>query len=104
MAEWEVVLVDPWRDLRGGGTAEALERDRIVRQLASEVAAEHPLHACPVEVVGVCLASDDVLLRLDEGHWALVHLTYGGRQTPPWPATSIFEEASELEDELALFD
>ena len=104
MGEWEVVLVDPWWDLRGGGAAEALERDRLVRQLASEVAAEHPLHACQVEVVGACLASDDVLVRLEEGRWALVHLTYGGRQAPPWPATYIFEEASELAAELALFD
>jgi hypothetical protein len=100
----ELVLVDPWWDLRGGTPEDEAERERITRELGTEVSPGHVLHGKTFQVVGRCWARDDVLLRLADGKWALVHLTYSGRESPPFPSTRILESVQAVERELALRD
>lgn len=81
-------LPDSWWDLRGGdgeGQRWALERE-----LVAELSPEHPLVGYPGGVVARAQASDDVLLLLEDGRWAIVHLTWrGAPESPPWPMTRI---------------
>ena len=62
-------------------------------ELAREVAPHHPLHGRLFVAVGITGASDDVL-RLDDGTFAQVHLTYPPNPPeafPGLPRTCIFE-------------
>jgi hypothetical protein len=96
----DLVLVDPWMDLRGGGTDEAAERDRIVEELRAEVASGHSLHRLELTAVGRLTPRDDFLFRLADGRWAIVHLTWTRPETPPWPATRLFDSVEALEEAL----
>lgn len=100
----EATYVDPWVDLRGGGSAEADGRRRLEAELAREVSSGHPLHRANVVAEARCTARDDVVFRLSDGRWALVHLTWSADEAPPWPATVIFETADALQEELAFRD
>jgi hypothetical protein len=65
---------------------EERQRSSIQQELLAEVAAGHPLSRISSEVIARSEASDDVLVLLEDGRWALVHLTW--RQAPeaaPWP-------------------
>ena len=98
----DVVLVDPWADLRGGGPEEEAERLRIAAEIRAEVVTGHALHGIELDVVGRSFAKDDVLVRVRDGRWAIVHLTYQRPDTPPWPGTRFFDTT--LEVEAALID
>jgi hypothetical protein len=100
----EPVLVDPWKDLRGGLPEDADELAAIESALATEIQTGHLLSGRDYEVVGRCYARDDVLLRLSDGPYALVHLTYGGPQRPPWPSTKVLADAAAVEEEVRFRD
>lgn len=89
---------EPWQDLRGTGTEEERQRSAIARELLAEVAAGHSLASVSGEVIARSGASDDVLLLLEDGRWALVHMTW--RRTPeppPYPHVKFFDSLPALE-------
>jgi hypothetical protein len=96
----DLVLVDPWKDLRGRLPEDADELASITSALMTAIQAGHVLSGADYVVVGRCYARDDVLLRLSDGRYALVHVTYGGPQRPPWPSTKFLADATAVEDEL----
>jgi hypothetical protein len=96
----DVVFVDPWWDLRSGGEEEDRRAAALLNELRIETAPGHPLYDVLAEVIGACRARDDVVVRLSEGRFALVHLTYGGSEPAPWPSTRFFHSADEVEAEM----
>lgn len=93
----DVVLTDPWVDLRGGGPAEEAQRSRLRDEINAEVREGHDLHGLKFHVVGRSFASDDVLLRLSDAQWAIVHITWNCSERPPWPVTEFFGAAAAVE-------
>lgn len=68
-------------------------REPLEAELRREVGAEHPLYGAQLLAVGRRLDCDDVLFALtDEPQaYAVVHLTYAGRESSPlWPHTRFF--------------
>ena len=97
--EDELVLTDPWWDLRGGGPAEEKQCKAIQAELLAEVSQGHPLFGVAVEVVARSEASDDVLLRAGRRGWAVVHLTWrGAAEPPPWPRVAFYASVQEIEN------
>jgi hypothetical protein len=97
--EDDLVLTDPWWDLRGGGPTEEKQRKAIQAELLAEVSRGHPLSGAAVEVIGRSEASDDVLLRAGRRGWAVVHLTWrGAAEPPPWPRVAFYASVQEVED------
>jgi len=95
--EDDLVLVDPWVDLRGGGPEVEAQRERFEAELRAEVGDGHPLQGAKATLVGRSSAKDDFLFRLGDGRWAVVHLTWQRPDRPPWPATKFFGTARDVE-------
>jgi hypothetical protein len=93
----DLVLADPWIDLRGGGVDEEAERRRLADELRDEVAPGHLLFGVDVIAIGRSTANDDVLFQLPCKRWAIVHLTGTRPDRPPWPSTRIFDSLDEVE-------
>lgn len=59
----------------------ALKREAVI-----EISPVHQLYGRSLTSVARCEACDDVLFRLDDETWAIVHLTWTGRtEQPPRP-------------------
>jgi hypothetical protein len=64
-------------------------RERLTHELLTELSEGHPLFDIRPEVLNRCSACDEVLVRVGEGKFGMVHLTWTGqRETPPWPRYS----------------
>ena len=97
----DVVLIDPWWDLRSPDKPEQQEIQAVTNELLREASPSHPLYGMAFTVIGRSEARDDVLLKVDD-RWALVHLTWSGKsEVPPWPTCVFFDSASNLEQALA---
>lgn len=95
------VFTNPWRDLRRGGPTEQRQRGALHAELLTEVAAGHPLYNQPVEVIGRSGASDDIVVELASGGWALVHLTWKrAAERKPWPETTFYSTIKALEEDI----
>ncbi|PYC67260.1 hypothetical protein C7C45_22625 [Micromonospora arborensis] len=95
------VFTDPWWDLRRGGPTEQRQREALHAELLTEAAAGHPLHSQPVEVIGRSGASDDIVVELSSGGWALVHLTWKrAAERLPWPETTFYSTIKALEEDI----
>lgn len=96
-----LVLTDPWWDLRGGGRIEDDQRLILHEELLRETGAGHPLAGQVVIVIGRSAARDDILVTLERGGWAIVHLTWKrSREDPPWPVTVFYHDIAALEEAL----
>lgn len=92
----EPLLTEPWWDLRASGPDEARQREALHFELTAEVDPGHVLHGRSFVVVARSQAQDDILIAMEDGTWALVHVTWrGASETPPWPRTMIFDSLSE---------
>ena len=62
---------------------------QLVREAVAEIGPGHELHGQALVAVAACRSCDDVLFRVDDESWAIVHLTWTARKpaTPPWPHT-----------------
>jgi hypothetical protein len=61
-------------------------RKAVIAELLVEVAPGHPLHGREIEPVMRCRACDDVLVRVGEDDYGLVHPTWSGTREPlPFP-------------------
>lgn len=71
----------------------------LLKQLELELSPGHLIYGINANVLGAFCGTDDILLKLDtevEGaRYALVHLTWGGSQTPPWPSTQLISDLDE---------
>lgn len=71
----------------------------LLKQLEHELSPGHLIYGISANVLGAFSGTDDILLKLDtevEGaRYALVHLTWGGTQTPPWPSTQLISDLDE---------
>lgn len=71
----------------------------LIKQLTHELSPGHLIYGIDANVLGAFSGTDDILLKLDtevEGaRYALVHLTWGGTQTPPWPSTQLIADLDE---------
>jgi hypothetical protein len=86
----QLALAEPWWDLRVAGDAEERQKAVIDRELRREIGAGHPLAGQPLEIIAAFVASDDVLVRFADDHWAIVHLTWAEhRERPEYPLTEI---------------
>ena len=85
-------LPKPWLAVE-----DQLQRERLERELASELPRGHLLERKKVRVIGRRADQDDVLFEVDGSGYAVVHLTWTGRQeeAPDWPRVTMFES---LED------
>ena len=97
-----VVLTDPWWDLRNRGEPEQQQIPALTDEILRETSPGHALYGMTFTVIGRSQARDDVLLKVDD-RWTLVHLTWSGKpEVPPRPTCVIFDSVSDVEQVLAL--
>jgi hypothetical protein len=76
--------LEAWR------TVTAEEAGQLIAELRLEIAPGHPLAGRSATVVRRCSGCDEVLFRVDEDAFVVVHLTWGGRQERgAWPRTVV---------------
>jgi hypothetical protein len=76
----------------------------LQRELDAELSSAHPLWGTRPVVFGRHRATDDILVALEDGRFALVHLVWHGHvdQFPAdFPSTIICQDLHALEAELA---
>jgi hypothetical protein len=100
VADDDLVLVDPWEDLRPDTTDNAAERQRLAVELDRELAPGHSLFGSELQLVSRCRFREDLLVQVANGDWALVHLAYDGEPRPPGPSTEYFATAAAVEHRL----
>jgi hypothetical protein len=91
----QFVFPERWWDLRGHTAEEAAGRERVERELRRELAEGHVLYGIDAVAIAACNGHcDDVLFALENGRFALVHLSYpdNAPDRPPWPDTDIFDD------------
>ena len=93
----DVVLADPWEDLRNPDAEHREQVSGLETEVRTELSDGHPLFGRAFSIVGRSHAADDVLLKVDDG-WALVHLTWSRHaERPPWPNSTEFRRALDVE-------
>ena len=90
--EPEFELLSPWTNPHSP--------EGLVVELQREVGPDHPLFAKSTRAVAVARDRDDVLFEITDGHlrrFAVVHLTWSGRQEPLgiFPSTEFFGSLDE---------
>lgn len=88
---------DPWWCL---GENRELQQG-IQKELESEIGNEHPLFEFKPLVFGKCDANDDIVVILNDGRFALVHLTWSGRVDSfpnNFPSSEIYDTAELLQN------
>ncbi|WP_051380646.1 hypothetical protein [Bradyrhizobium sp. WSM1743] len=91
-------MIEPWRQIID-------ERERLLleEELRKEIGDRHPLAALPIKVQARRDDRDDVLVSLEDGRVAEVHLTWSGKEADPsWPRTVIFESMDKWRTEANL--
>ncbi|MGE4247217.1 MAG: hypothetical protein AB7E66_14560 [Parvibaculaceae bacterium] len=83
-----IEFADPWRALDASA-----ERETLQRRYENEVSGSHPLASLEGQIIGRSDASDDVMVRLNDKRFAVVHLTWSIGD-PHW-TTSFTVYASE---------
>jgi hypothetical protein len=75
--EW----IDPWEQIENGGPD-------LVTELQKELPLQHVLYGLKVSAIAHRIDCDDVLFQVDDGSFAIVHLTWSGKQDKnvkfPW--------------------
>ena len=61
-------------------------------ELRRECIEGHVLYGLEVRAVATADWSDDALFALEDGRWALVHLTWKTETDPGWPATMLYPD------------
>ena len=64
------------------------QADGLLREAFREIGPDHELSGNRLRAIAKCAGCDDVIFGLDDGTFAIVHLTWTGRpESPPWPST-----------------
>lgn len=72
----------------------------IQKELGCEIGPPHSLWGFKPVVIGKSDASDDVVVKLSDGRFACVHLTWSGKtdqQPSKYPVSMIFESVESLQ-------
>jgi len=64
-------------------------------ELNAELSYEHPLYNKVKKSIARCYSQDDVLYQLDDGMYAVIHLTYSVKNKDGFPRYVIFEDLEE---------
>lgn len=89
----EFRLGAPWEALAPNSDDAML----LGRELALELAPDHPLYGQEVRVVGRSHQADDLLVAVPSG-WAIVHLTWSRRpELPGIPDTDLYSHPDEVQ-------
>ncbi len=86
------IYVEPWRQV-----ADERERSLLEEELRKEIGDGHLLAGLGAKVLARRDDRDDILVSLERGQVAEVHLTWSGKKEPhpSWPRTVIFESMDE---------
>ncbi len=75
--EW----IEPWERIESSGSD-------LVTELQKELPPEHSLYGLKVSAIAHRIDCDDVLFQVEDGSFAVVHLTWSGKQDQnvkfPW--------------------
>jgi hypothetical protein len=92
------MLPEPWMQTDAGSELAAA----LLTELSKEVGPGHQLHGLTMGAFANCGACDDAIFQLEDGTWALVHLTWAGREeAEPFPWTSKVDTEADLEQLVA---
>lgn len=80
--------------------------DAFQQELHRELAASHPLFGAEAVAVARRIDCDDVLFKLADGKYAVVHLTWSGKKesNSDYPATRIFDHWKDVYEKVILED
>jgi hypothetical protein len=83
----------PWRAVSDA------EADALTAELARELAPRHALEGLIVGALARRCDRDDVLFRVGESRFAIVHLTWrrGHEEEPAWPHCQLFTCVADLQ-------
>jgi hypothetical protein len=83
----------PWRTLSEGEELKGLQQ-----QLNCEIAKGHELWRTDARIIARSDANDDVMVKLDDGRYAIVHLTWSTNSgNADWPYTTLFMTAEDAQ-------
>jgi hypothetical protein len=70
----------------------------LEREAHTEIGPAHELHGHRLTVIAACSGCDRVAFSIDDGSFAIVHLTWTTHQEPgPWPTTQRLSGYTALE-------
>jgi hypothetical protein len=77
---------------------ELADAEGLESEASREIGPGHSLRGHALTLIARCDGCDHAAFRLDDGRFAIVHLTWAGREEPPaWPSTEIFSGHRALE-------
>ena len=77
-----------------------LNDDHFLNELNSELKPDHPLHGKVRKALARCYSQDDFLFLLDDGSYAIVHLTFSKNNTGRFPLHVIFADPQSTVDHI----
>jgi len=99
----DMVVVDPWFDLRSGDELAQRQVKTLSAELRRELTRGHSLYKVKFEVIARCRHCDEILVLADD-HFVFVHLGWPPKSLfkpkPPFPGlprTQWFDTAEEAE-------
>ncbi len=101
----ELRLSERWWGVGGGSAEVEAKREAVLHELEMEIGSEHELSGLIVRVEAFFEASDDVIVRLVDGTYALVHPTWSAKtERPSHPTTRRLGLAAEAAAEVAQWE
>lgn len=86
----------PWEDINEYSQD---IRQALLKELKRELHRKHPLYRMGVILIGQRQDNDDILVELEDGRIAVVHLTWKGRsESGPWPSTRVYQDKKDFWD------
>lgn len=88
-------FVRPWEALS------AEHAEMMLREVRRALSPGHPLYSLVLIPIARSQRADDVLLKLEDGRVAVVHLTWRrSHEKPPWPTCQIYMSFDEWAKEV----
>jgi hypothetical protein len=80
-----------------------VERNRLIKELEKEINSSHVLYGKKSMPIAKREDDDDVIFKTSDGSYALVHLTWSGKQEKDasFPFTEIFSSLKNLLNEVS---
>jgi len=92
----EINWIEPWWHVKDNAKVKA----GIQKELEAEIGPQHPLWQFKPEAIAKTDANDDVIVQLNDGRFACVHLVWHGKidQYPDkFPSSVIFDTVKSLQ-------
>ena len=80
-----------------------IERNRLIEEIEKEINSNHVLYGRKSIPIAIKEDDDDVIFKISDGSYALVHLTWSGKQEKDerFPFTEIFSNLKDLLNEVS---